>query len=242
MAREYMPSEAVSAAEAAVQAQKNSRPEEYRSAWEAQLAQAMQKILNREAFQYNLNGDALYRQYQDQAIRNGRMAMLDTMGQAAALTGGYGSSYAQSVGQQAYNQQLSTLNDRIPELYQLAMEQYQMAGRDMLQQYQLLSGAEGRDYSRWQDAMDAWQQEADRLWREYIDQRDYDYGAYRDQVEDDQWQAEYDEDRRRYDQEWEDKHRKKKSQEPVVVYRPSKPVEPPAPTPPEKPSNPLITL
>jgi hypothetical protein len=30
------------------------------------------------------------------------MAMMDTMGKAAGLTGGYGSPYAQQVGQQAY--------------------------------------------------------------------------------------------------------------------------------------------
>ena len=65
------------------------------------LKDAMQKVLNRDKFQYDLNGDALYQQYKDRYIQQGKQAMMDTMGQAAALTGGYGNSYAQKAGQQA---------------------------------------------------------------------------------------------------------------------------------------------
>ena len=42
-------------------------------------------------------------------MKNGRLAMMDSMGRAAALTGGYGSSYAQSAGQQAYQKQMDSL-------------------------------------------------------------------------------------------------------------------------------------
>ena len=68
--------------------------------------------------------DPMYGALKDQAVKNGRMAMLDTQAQAANLTGGYGSSYAQSVGHQAYNSYLQQLGDRIPELYRLAYEMY----------------------------------------------------------------------------------------------------------------------
>ena len=86
-----------------------AKPGEYTSKWQQQLDAAMDKILNREAFSYDLNGDALYRQYKDRAVKNGRLAMMDTMGQAAAMTGGYGSSYAQSAGQQAQKRVLRQL-------------------------------------------------------------------------------------------------------------------------------------
>ena len=42
--------------------------------------------------------------------------MKDTMGQAAALTGGYGSSYAESSAQQQYDAYLQQLGDIVPEL------------------------------------------------------------------------------------------------------------------------------
>lgn len=130
-----------------------AQPGGYKSQWQTQLDDTMNRIMNREKFSYDLNGDALWKQYKDQYMTGGKMAMMDTMGQAAALTGGYGNSYAQGVGQQAYQGYLQGLNDKIPELYQLAMDQYDREGNAMLQQYGLLQDAEAMDYSRFQDNM-----------------------------------------------------------------------------------------
>ena len=60
----------------------------------------LDQINNREKFSYDLNGDALYQQYKQQYMNQGKLAMVDTMGQASAMTGGYGSSYAETVGNQ----------------------------------------------------------------------------------------------------------------------------------------------
>ena len=98
----YMESDAVKQAQSMLQQQMSNKPGQYTSPWHTQLNDTINKILNREKFSYDLNGDALYQQYKDQYTTQGQMAMMDTMGQAAALTGGYGNSYAQSVGQQAY--------------------------------------------------------------------------------------------------------------------------------------------
>lgn len=204
--KEYAPSQKVLAAEAAVEQQKERKPEAYQSAYEDALKQVMDRILNREEFHYNLAGDALYRQYRNQAVQNGRLSMENTMGQAAALTGGYGNSYAQTVGQQAYQRELDNLADRIPELYNLAMGQYQLQSQGLQQKYDLLSGAKQQEYQQYQDGLAAWQKEADQLWQRYTDVRDADYDAYRDEIADLKWQQEYDEDRRRYDQEWEAEH------------------------------------
>ena len=162
--KEYVPSQQVLDAEAAYQNQNGLKPGQYASNYDAQLKQAMDRILNREAFHYNLDGDALYQRYRKQAIQNGRLAMTDAVGQAAALTGGYGNSYAQSVGQQAYSRQLDSLADRIPELYNLAMNQYQLQTQSLQQNYDLLSGAERQEYERYRNSLAAWRQEADRLW------------------------------------------------------------------------------
>ena len=89
-----------------------------------QLNEIMDKILNREKFSYDLNGDALYQQYKDKYLQQGKMAMEDAIGQASTMTGGYGNSYAQSVGQQAYQAQLENLNDIVPELWQMAYDRY----------------------------------------------------------------------------------------------------------------------
>ena len=200
--KEYTASQKVLDAQAAVQEQKNRKPGEYVSSYEAPLKELMDRILNREDFRYDLDGDALYRRYRNQAVQNGRLAMADAAGQAAALTGGYGNSYAQTVGQQAYNRQLESLNDRIPELYNLAMNQYRLKTQGLQQKYDLLSGAQEQEYGRYQDALAAWQKEADQLWKAYTDARDTDYRTYRDEIADWQWQQEFDENQRRYNQQW----------------------------------------
>lgn len=143
------------------------------SQWTQGVNDALNKILNRERFSYDLNGDALYQQYKDQYTTQGKMAMMDTMGQAAALTGGYGNSYAQGVGQQAYQGYLQQLNSKIPELYQLALDKYNSEGNDLQNQYALLADRENTDYSRWQDKLSA-------LTNRYYNESDTDYTRAQD--------------------------------------------------------------
>ena len=102
-----------------------------------QLNSLYGKIMNRGPFSYDLNGDMLYRQMADRYTQLGKDAMRDTMGQAAALTGGYGNSYAQQVGNQAYQQYLASLNDQIPALYEQAYNVWQGEGERLMQLYQL---------------------------------------------------------------------------------------------------------
>lgn len=91
----------------------------------------LNKGLNRDPFSYNFNEDAIYQQYKDKYIQQGKMAMADTIGQASAMTGGYGNSYAATVGNQAYQASLQNLNDIIPELYQMAYDRYNQEGQDI---------------------------------------------------------------------------------------------------------------
>ena len=135
----------------------------YAGTYDAQLDTIYQKILNRDNFKYDLNSDMLYQQYKDQYVDLGRMAMKDTMGQAAALTGGYGSSYGQSVGQQQYDAYLQKLNEVVPELYGMAYDQYQQEGDDLYQQYGLVGDMADDEYGKYQDSLDRHWQNVDYL-------------------------------------------------------------------------------
>jgi hypothetical protein len=108
------------------------------------------------------------------------MAMMDAMGQAAAMTGGYGNSYAQSVGQQAYNQQLSQLNEIMPELYGMAYDRYNQEGQEILSMYDLYMNREAQEYGRYQDNLSDWYKEADRLTDNYNTLYEQDYNAWAD--------------------------------------------------------------
>ena len=161
---------------------------------------ALQKILKRDKFQYDVNGDALYQQYKDRYMQQGKQAMMDTMGQAAALTGGYGNSYAQQVGQQTYQGYLQGLNDKVPELYQLALDRYNQEGTDLLNQYSLLADRSDTEYSRYRDSVGDWQTQRDYLANRYNNERNFDYTGFRDQVSDEQWQKNFDEALRQYNE------------------------------------------
>jgi len=94
-------------------------------------------ITGRRAFTYTPSADPLYRAAADRAVQNGRLAMRDTMGQAAALTGGYGSSYAQRVGQQQYGEYLRSLSEAMPQFYSLAYQRYNDEGKALRDAYDL---------------------------------------------------------------------------------------------------------
>ena len=177
---------------------------------------------NRDKFSYDFNTDALYQQYKDKYIKQAKMASADVMGQAAAMTGGYGSSYAQTVGNQAYQSNLEQLNDVIPELYQLAYDKYNQEGQDLLNTISMLRGERDFAYGQYNDAYnkladnrDYWSNMYSNLYNrdysKYADDRNfaqtnhntaesYKYQADRDAVSDAQWQAQFDEGKRQYEQ------------------------------------------
>lgn len=136
--------------------QANKNAPTYGASYDQQLEELYDKIVNREDFTYDLNADALYEQYQQKFTALGDQAMQDTMGQAAALTGGYGSSYAQNAGQQAYNQYLTQLNDIVPDLYNQAYGRYQDEGQDLLNQYGMLGDRAEDEYGKYMDAYNQW--------------------------------------------------------------------------------------
>lgn len=210
---DYQVSDTVKQAEELLKQQLAQKPGAYQSPWQSQLNDVIQKIMNREEFSYDLNGDALYQQYKDKATTQGQMAMMDTIGEAAALTGGYSNSYAQNVGQQAYQGHLQQLNDIVPELYQLAMNQYNQEGQEMKDQASMLGAMEEQEYGRYRDQVSDYNSELGRLTEDarYQGEKDYGmyldgynkaYGEYRDAEADKKWQAEFDEAKRQYDQQY----------------------------------------
>ena len=112
---------------------------------------AYQAYLNQEPFEYSLEDDPLYQQYRDQYTTLGKTAMRDTMGQAAALTGGYGSTYAQQAGQQSYDAYLQRLNDVMPELYNAAYGRYRDEKNDLAQRYNMAAAQDALNYQRYRD-------------------------------------------------------------------------------------------
>ncbi len=123
----------------------------YTGPYDQQLQDLYRSITERKPFEYAADDDAMYQQYKERYMQLGQQAMRDTLGQAADLTGGYGSSYAQAAGQQQYDQYMLGLNDKASELYAQAYQRYRDEGSDARQNYALLGDLADRDYGRWGD-------------------------------------------------------------------------------------------
>ena len=190
---EYKQSSAVTNIQKQLAAQEKAKPADWNGGtYQEAVQNAMEKILNRDKFSYDLNGDALYQQYKDQYSVLGKQAMMDTMGQAAALTGGYGNSYASTAGNQAYQSYLQQLNDIVPDLYGMALNQYNQEGQDLINQYGMLSDQYNQEYGRYRDQVGDWQTQLKYLADRYANERNFDYSKYSDN-RDFQWQR-YDSD------------------------------------------------
>ena len=142
------------------------------------LKDQMDKINNRKQFTYDLNGDALYQQYKDQYMTQGRLASADAIGQASAMTGGYGNSYAATVGNQAYQGYLQKLNDVVPELYNMAYNRYQQEGQDMKDMLAMYESAYGREYGEHRDKVSDYNTTVARLYDIYNNDRTYYRGIF----------------------------------------------------------------
>ncbi len=180
---DYVESEAVRLAKEALSSHLSSAPGEYKSKWSQQITSALNGILNREKFNYNMSADPLYQQYKDRYVKQGKLAMQDTVGQASALTGGYSNSWAQTAGSQAYQSYLEGLNDVVPEFYAIAADRYDKEGAELLNRYSVLADAEATDYGKYRDTVADYQSERDYLSGRYDSERDFDYGKYSDDRE-----------------------------------------------------------
>ena len=142
----------------------------------------LDKALNRKAFSYDVGSDPLYKQYMEQAQVAGSQAMRGAMGEAAAMTGGYGNSYAQSVGQQTYQNALAGANEAIPDLYAAAQSAYQNEGEKINSDLSLVMGMDDKEYGVYRDKVTDYMSELNYLYNKTSDMSDDEYNRYLNDV------------------------------------------------------------
>ena len=130
---QFVVPEAVTEADAYLQAQLQ-KIQSGKTSYSDQVKAMIDKIMGREKFSYDVDTDPLFQQALASAMNSGKQAMQDTIGQASALTGGYGSTYATTAGNQAYNAFIEDAYDNLPQYYQMALEAYQAEGDEMYRQ------------------------------------------------------------------------------------------------------------
>lgn len=176
----------------------SNKPGEYQSQYSNVVSNLLDKITNREAFSYDFNADPLYQQYKDNYTSLGKQAMMDTVAAASTMTGGYGNSYATTAGAQANQQYLQALNDKIPDLWNMALNRYAMETEDLYNKFSAVGAQDDREYGRYRDNLADWQTDRDYYYGKYNtslgnDQyvTNYNYQEARDKVADDQWNTQF---------------------------------------------------
>lgn len=137
------------------------------------LESALRRLEAREPFSYDPESDPVFQSYRAAYRREGDRAAKDTLGEAAALTGGQASTAAVAAASQARDYYNSKVGDVIPALYQLAWQMYESEGGSLLSEIETLAGLSAAAYER----------ESDRLAQDYAvyaDERDFAYRQYQD--------------------------------------------------------------
>ncbi len=204
----YSESKDVSAAEAALKEWEKNKPGDYDSKYSAEIDKILDGILNREKFSYNMNADPLYQQYKDTYTQAGKRAMMDTVGEASALSGGYANSYAVTAGSEAYQNYLNELDSLALELRDSAFSEYESEGQKMVEDVTLLRSLDGDDYDKYRDKLSDYYSDGNYLldkltsmsdaeYEKFLAQvdawesdRDYNYNKYSDDVENQQFAEE----------------------------------------------------
>lgn len=129
------------------------------------------EIENRDPFSYDAAADPMFQQYQAQYQREGDRSMRNTMAEAASFAGGM-NSYAMTAAQQANDYYSTKLNDKIPELAQLAYEMYMRDFDQDVAELNMLRGLGETEYNRYRDQ-----------YNDYLNERNTAYQMYLDEIE-----------------------------------------------------------
>lgn len=179
----YKKSDAVKKAEKKLNKWEKNSPDEYESKYSAEIDGILNDILNREKFTYNLNADPLYEQYRELYTQNGKKAMMDTVGEASALTGGYGNSYAVTAGSQAYHEYLDNLNEVALDLRDRAYEQYGDEGDKLFEDIKLLRSLDGDDYDKYLNELERYYKDGEYILERLTSMSDAEYEQFLHSVE-----------------------------------------------------------
>ena len=159
-------------------------PGTYTSEYADRIAGALDTVTN---WSYDPMKDASYQAMAKVYNQRGNIAAKNSLADAAALNGGYGTSYAVSAAQQARNQYNQELASLIPDFENAA---YNRATNTLSALRDADESAYGRFRDTEQDRQWTWSNEYQK-WRDRTSDNQWkysqDYQAYRDTVGDSQW-------------------------------------------------------
>ena len=164
----------------------SNKPGAYSNGYESQIQSILNGILNKKAFDINTDANykTLYDLYNQSYTQNANRAARDAMGQLAAMTGGYGNTYAQTAGSQAYDTVMQGMNDNNINLANLAYDMYRFDRDNEYSQLAALTGLEQSDYAKYLDTLSDYYNDLNHYTNRYNTAWGQDYQLNRDEIED----------------------------------------------------------
>ena len=181
MPDDYMESDEVEGRREQLRKVEENRPDPFKSKYESQISSLLDGIYNQKKFSYtgkDLKNDDLYQMYAQRYTDSARRAMQDTMANAQAQSGGYGSSYAAQVAQQSYDNTMSGLNDKVMDFRDRAYQMYRDDQANEYNKLQAFQGQDNTDYGRYRDTVTDWQNDRNYFLNALNGERSHDLNVY----------------------------------------------------------------
>lgn len=133
-----------------------TKPAAYQSQYQQKINDVTGKLEGLGEFDYDPDADTAYKQYRDQYSRNAQKANRNAQANAAALTGGYASSYGTQAGQNAYDATMSNLDNVLDGLYNQSLGEYNAKKNGLESELAGLQRAESSDRQTYQQNLANW--------------------------------------------------------------------------------------
>jgi hypothetical protein len=141
-----------------------NQPEKYNDQYTEQVNNVLQTLAGRNFSQdYSAASDPNYQNYAKNYTAAAQAAAQNAKATTAALSGGYGSSYADSVASQAYQDNMSAMNNILPTLRSQALNDYQADTNSLETLLSGLQTAGEQAYSAYNTNVNNWQNWRDAL-------------------------------------------------------------------------------
>ncbi len=165
--------------------------------YQKQTDKVLDRYLNRDPFEYDLDTDPIWKQYQKTYLREGQRAREDAIGNYAAATGGQSSTAAVNAASQAQDYYNAQMADKVPELYRLAYDMWLNEGEQYAGQIDTLRGLGSDALNAWSanvgllnDQLSGVRGLSDDLYNRAYNKWQADYGVKRDSISDTRYEDE----------------------------------------------------
>lgn len=136
------------------------------------------QVMNQEKFSYDPQKDQLFQMYKKQYQAQGNRAMQNQMGAAAANSGGYNSSAAQTSAQNTFQTYMNDLSQKASETYKNSLDMYKYNQQNLLDRYNIARDMNNSGNDAYWKQLDAKNQMQSNAYNLFQDDKTFKYNQF----------------------------------------------------------------